>query len=165
MARTMKNLIATIGVLVAVAGAAGFVSYRMGGEPEVRDALEKRDALAWLRTDFHLNDAQFAAIRKLHDSYSVVCEEHCRAIQEAVIARNTLKAGSHPEVGAVENAQRRLEELTQKCETAIAAHVRLVAAEMSPAEGERYLALVLPKIADFDHLAPPDLRLNTHRGH
>jgi hypothetical protein len=161
----MKNLIATIGVLVAVAGAAGFVSFRMGGEPEVRDALQKRDALAWLRTDFHLNDAQFAAIRKLHESYSVVCEEHCRAIQEAANSRNVLKAGPHPDSAAVATADRRLQELTQKCETAIAAHVRLVAAEMSPPEGERYLALVLPKIADFDHLAAPDLRLNTPRGH
>jgi DNA-directed RNA polymerase specialized sigma24 family protein len=29
---------------------------------------------------------------------------------------------------------------------------------MSPQDGQRYLALLLPKIADFDHQAAPDLR-------
>jgi hypothetical protein len=31
---------------------------------------------------------------------------------------------------------------------------------MSPAAAQRYLALVLPKIKDFDHAAAPDLQLN-----
>jgi hypothetical protein len=34
---------------------------------------------------------------------------------------------------------------------------------MAPEQGRRYLALVLPKIADFDHRAAPDLGLNAHR--
>jgi hypothetical protein len=157
----MRNLVATIGLLIAIAVAAGFISYRLGSASDVRDALAKRDALAWLRTDFHLNDAQFAAIRTLHESYSVVCEGHCHAIQEAAMARNALKAAAQPDAAAVTAAERRLQELRNICETAIAGHVRRVAAEMSPAEGERYLALVLPKIANFDHPAPPDLGLNT----
>jgi hypothetical protein len=49
------------------------------------------------------------------------------------------------------------------CENAIAVHVREVAAQMSPDQGQRYLALVLPRIAGFDHRAAPDLDLNTHR--
>jgi CRISPR/Cas system-associated endonuclease Cas1 len=156
----MKHLLATIGLLVAVAAAAGLVSFKLGRESDIRDALQKQDALAWLRTDFRLNDAQFTVIRKLHDSYSLVCEEHCRAIQEAATARNTLKAAAQPDAAALAAAERRVQELRLVCETAIAAHVRQVAAEMSPDEGRRYLALVLPKIADFDHRAPPDLGLN-----
>jgi hypothetical protein len=161
----MKYLLVTIGLLAAVAGAAGFVCFRLGCEPGMREAMTKRDALEWLRADFHLNDAQFAAIQKLHKSYSVVCEEHCRAIQEADVTRKVLKTAPHSDPAAVAAAERRLQELKAKCETAIAGHVRLVAAEMSPAEGQRYLALVLPKIADFDHIAPPDLGLNTRPGH
>ena len=157
----MKNLVATIGLLIGIAVAAGFVSFRLGRNSDVRDALDKRDALAWLRTDFHLNDAQFAAIRTLHESYSVVCEGHCHAIQEAAMTRTALSSAAQPDAAAVVAAERRLQELREICENAIAAHVRRVATEMSPAEGQRYLALVLPKIANFDHTAPPDLRLNT----
>jgi hypothetical protein len=158
----MKYLLVTSGLLIAAACGVGFVSFRLGGEPEIRQALSKRDALEWLRTDFHLSDAQFASIRKLHESYSSVCEQHCRAIQEAVAACDTLKGATQPDARAVAEAQRRIEDLRRTCETAIAAHVRQVAAQMSPAEGQRYLALVLPKIADFDHRAAPDLELNTH---
>ena len=161
----MKHLLGPVALLAVVAGAAGFVSYRLGCDTEVQQALMKRDALAWLRTDFHLSDAQFAEIRKLHESYSKVCEEHCRAIQEAAVACDAVKSGPQPDARAIEAAEQRVQELRQICETAIAAHVRQVASEMSPTEGRRYLALVLPKIADFDHHAPPDVGLNNQHHH
>lgn len=154
----MRHLILTLGLLGAIAAVVAFVSFRMGADPAVHEALAKRDALAWLRADFKLTDAQFAAIEKLHKSYSVVCEEHCRAIQDASRDRNTLKSGAAtPQQIAA--AEKRVQELRTICETAIAAHVREVASHMSPAQGERYLAMILPKIADFDHQAAPDLGL------
>lgn len=158
----MKHLLGTAALLLVLAGAAGIVSFRLGTKSEVSDALARRDALAWLRTDFQLDDAQFAAIRKLHESYSLVCEEHCRAIQEAIAGRNALKTSGRAGAGAIADAEKRVQELRRICETAIEAHVREVAAHMSPAQAQRYLALVLPKISDFDHQAPPDIRLNAH---
>ena len=158
----MKHLLTTVGLLVAIAGAAGFISFRLGGQPEVREALMKRDALAWLRSDFQLDDGQFAEIRKLHEAYSVECEAHCRAIQEAAMARNALRSTTPADAAALAAAEQRVQQLRTVCETAIAAHVRQVASKMAPREGERYLALVLPKIADFDHRAAPDLVLNSH---
>jgi hypothetical protein len=156
----MKYLLGTIAVLAFVAAATGFVCYRLGADPGLQAAAAKGDAMAWLRTDFHLNDTQFAAIKKLHEAYAPSCAEHCRMIQEATQARDALRAADPAAVAA---AERKLQELRTTCETAITRHVRQVAAEMSPAEGARYLALVLPKIADFDHLVTPDLRLNhTH---
>lgn len=161
----MRNLVATIGLVIAIALVAGVVSFRLATRPEMEAALEKRDPLTWLKTDFKLTDAQFARIRTLHESYSKVCEDHCRAIQDAAIAKNTLAKSATAERAAVAAAERRLEELRTICETAIAAHVRQVAAEMSPAEGERYLALVLPKIPDFDHRAAPDVGVNVNASH
>lgn len=158
----MKNLVATLGLLVAVAAGTGWLAYRASGDAAVQQAMNNRDALEWLRADFRLTDGQFAAIRKLHESYSIVCEEHCRAIQEAVRARNDLRASRPDDATALATAERRVQELRQTCETAIAAHVRQVAQHMAPDEGRRYLALVLPKIADFDHQAAPNLSLTKH---
>ena len=156
----MKYLLGTIAVLALLAAATGVFCYRLSADPVLHAAAAQGDALAWLRADFHLNDAQFDAIRKLHEAYAPSCAEHCRMIQEAAKAREALQ-GADPV--AVAAAERKLQELRAVCETAIARHVRQVAAEMSPADGARYLALVLPKIADFDHLVAPDLRLNhTH---
>ena len=73
---------------------------------------------------------------------------------------HTLKSAGHGDQAALAAAEARLQELRTNCETAITRHVRQVATEMSPADGARYLALVLPKIADFDHQAVPDLHLN-----
>jgi hypothetical protein len=156
----MKYLFATIALVALIAGTVGFVSFCASGDPAVEDALARRDAMEWLRTDFQLTDAQFAAIKKLHDSYSLVCEEHCRAIQDAVRARKTLKAAANVDPAGLAAADRGVEELRLVCESAIATHVRHCAAEMSPEAGQRYLAMVLPKIKDFDHTGAPDVQIN-----
>ena len=156
----MRYFLGTLALIVAVAGVTCGLAFHFSGDPELKAAVAKRDALEWLRADFELTDAQFVKIKQLHDSYSVVCEKHCMDIMEATRARNDLKASPAADAAAISGADKRVEELRRICETAIAAHVRQCAAEMSPASRNRYLALVLPKIADFDHQAPPDLRLN-----
>lgn len=156
----MRHLLATLLLLGLLAGAAGFAAFRTGGDPAVRRALERQDALAWLRADFHLNDAQFAAIKRLHDAYASVCDEHCRRIREAMDAREALQRSGRASPGELATADRRVEELVLVCESAIATHIRACAAHMAPEAAERYLALVLPKIGEFDHLGAPDLRLD-----
>lgn len=160
----MKYLAGTVALIVALAAVTCVVAFHFSGDPALKTAVAKRDAMEWLRADFQLTDAQFAQIKQLHDSYSVVCEDHCREIQEAMRARAALKSSSAAPA-ALAAADRRVQELRHICETAIAAHVRQCAALMSPEAGERYLALVLPKIADFDHRAPPDLQLNREHVH
>ncbi len=159
----MRNLVLSLAALFAIAAAVGLIAYRASGDAAVERALARQDPMAWLRADFNLSAAQFAAIRKLHDSYSVVCEEHCREIQGAFETRERLKAAAPADVAAIAAAERRVEALRLVCESAIATHVRQCAAEMSPEARERYLALVLPKIKDFDHQAAPDVQLNRHR--
>ena len=125
-----------------------------------RHEHSRDDELEWLRSDFELNDTQFAAVKRLHDSYAVVCEEHCRAIQAAAQRRNELKALASPDPAALAAAERKLDELRVVCENAIATHVREVAAQMSEPQGRRYLAMVLPKIKVFDHHGPADVRVD-----
>ena len=161
----MKYLGRTLAILLLVAAATGFLCYRLSSAPELHAAVKNGDAMAWLRADFHLTDAQFAAISKLHDDYAPSCEEHCRLIQEATVARDAIAATRGSDPATVAAAERTLRELRLTCETAIAAHVRKVAALMSARDGERYLALVLPKIADFDHQMAPDLALKQGHRH
>jgi hypothetical protein len=159
----MKHVVTTIAVIVALAAVACFVTFRMSADPQLKSAVEKRDAMEWLRTDFNLSDAQFARVKQLHESYSLVCGKHCQDIMDAAQARDALKSKPGADPKALATAEKRVEELRQICETAIAAHVRQCAAEMSAPARERYLALVLPKIADFDHKAAPDLQVSQHR--
>jgi len=158
----MKFLAGTMAVLGLAAAMIGFVCFRMNSDPALHVAAAKGDTMLWLRTDFHLTEAQFVAIRQLHEAYAGSCEEHCRMIQEAIRARNAVAAARGDAV-ALAAADRQVEQLRLVCETAITRHVRQVAALMVPADGQRYLALVLPKIADFDHLAAPGLNLDRTR--
>lgn len=160
----MKYFLATVALIAAIAAATCVLTYHVVGDPAVKAAVATRDALEWLRADFHLTDAQFARIKQLHTEYARVCEEHCRAIQEASRALNQVKATSHNQ-SAVVAAETHLRGLRMVCETAIVAHVRQCAEEMSPEAGQRYLALVLPKIPNFDHRGPPDLQLSSPHGH
>ncbi|MSU46480.1 MAG: hypothetical protein EXS42_05010 [Lacunisphaera sp.] len=155
----MKYLWGTLTVLVLVAAATGFVSYRLSCEPALHAAVVRGDTSAWLRTDFHLNDRQFAEIKELHKAYAPSCEEHCRLIQVATKTRDDFKATGGADPAAATAAEHKLQELRTTCETALTAHVRKVAMLMTPEDGSRYLALVLPKIAGFDHTAAPDLHL------
>lgn len=157
-----KYVLATVALIVAAAGMTWFVCYRIGTEPAIHAALEKGDALEWLRNDFTLNDAQFAAVKRLHESYATVCEEHCQAIQEAARQRDGLRAQVSADQAALAGAEKKFQELRTICETAIASHVRQVAAHMAPEQGRRYLTLVLPKIKDFDHQGAADVRVE-HR--
>jgi hypothetical protein len=158
----MKYLLRTLALVVLAAAATGLVFFRMNSNPQLHAVAANGDAMLWLRTDFHLTDDQFAAIRALHEAYAGTCAEHCRMIQEATRARNAV-AASQGDAAALAAADRELAELRRNCETAIAHHVREVAAHMSSDDGRRYLALVLPKIAAFDHRAAPDLGLNRSR--
>ncbi len=157
-----KYILGTIAIIIAAAVATCAICYRVCGEADVRAAVQKGDALEWLRSDFNLNETQFAAVKRLHESYGSVCEEHCRAIQEAAGQRESVKQKTPGDAAALAAAQKKVDELREVCETAITAHVRQVAAQMSPEQGARYLALVLPKIKDFDHQGAANL-LVEHR--
>lgn len=155
----MKFLGFTVAILALLAVGTGYICYHLSSVQDLHEAARKGDAMAWLRADFRLDDRQMADIKKLHEAYAPSCEEHCRLIQEAAQARDALRAASSSDPTAVAAAERTLQELRNTCETAISVHVRQVAGVMSPEDGRRYLALVLPRIAAFDHQAAPALDL------
>ena len=140
----MKNLLITLALVVAACGAAFGVSYLAGGNAEMRAAAREGDALVWLRVEFQLSEAQFSAVRKLHEDFSIECSRHCAAIMEA---RERQAPAS--EIAALE----------KHCVDQMTAHFRRVAAQMAPAQGERYLRMVLPRIAGYAHEGAPNVRV------
>lgn len=141
----MKNLLLTIGVVLAACGLSFGVCYTVNRAPdEVRAALRDRDAMAWLRAEFRLSDAQFTAIRQLHEDYREQCAEHCAAIMAA-----EQKGAPAVEIAALEKT----------CTDAMGGHFRRVADLMPAGQGARYLAVVLPRVADYDHRGAPNVQV------
>ncbi|MFM8336366.1 MAG: hypothetical protein ACKODK_12470 [Opitutaceae bacterium] len=140
----MRNVLITVALVVAVGAAAFGTGFVLGGDRALRDAERDGDALAWLRAEFRLSDAEFAAIRRLHEDFSVECGRHCAAI----IAARERRAPA----GEVA-------ELERTCVDAMKVHFRRVAALMPSVQGERYLALVLPRVEGHPHHGAPNLRV------
>lgn len=106
--------------------------------------------LEWLRAEFHLSAAQFAAIAEAHRAYSAVCAGHCTAILAARQQFDELLRANAPEAD-LQAAQQRVARLEAVCNGATRAHIQAVARLMAPAEGERYLSLVEPHLAQNVH--------------
>lgn len=140
----MKNWLITWGVAVACGLLAYGVFFMGNDEPELRKAARAGDAMAWLRMEFRLGDAQAAAVKKLHDDFSVECGEHCAAIMDA-----RERKGPAAEVARLE----------QVCVDAMTVHFKKVAAEMSAEQSARYLAFVLPRVAGHDHAGAPTVQV------
>jgi hypothetical protein len=83
-------------------------------------------------------------VKKLHDAFSVECGEHCAAILDA--RERTAPAAE-------------IARLERVCVDAMTQHFKHVAALMPAEQGQRYLAIVQPRVADHDHASAPNLRV------
>jgi hypothetical protein len=155
--KTSLKVLLTL-LAITVLGVVGyFCGYRMGCDPVLHEAARYKDSMAWLRYEFHLTPAQFEAIKDLHAGYAGTCDEHCRNIRAAMSERDRLATSRPEDKAEVAAADRRIQELSTHCETVLGQHLEKVAALMSPADGERYLAMMRPRLAQFDHSGAPDL--------
>ena len=134
-------------ILLAVAVAVAAGSYAL-----TRNLLPagEEDQLAWLTREFQLTPAQAAAVEKLQADYQPVCAGHCQLI---MAARTRLAAA--PGDAAVQMEITRLE---QVCSDATRRHLHEVAAQMTPEQGHRFLALVEPKLSRQTHQGPLGLK-------
>jgi hypothetical protein len=140
----MKNFLITLAVAVAASLGAFGVAYLTSDAPALSAAAREGDAMTWLRVEFRLSETQFAAIKGLHEDYSIACGKHCADIIDA----RERKAPA-AEVAALEKI----------CVDSMTGHFRRVAALMPAGQGDRYLAMVLPRIAGYSHQGAPNVRV------
>ena len=78
----MKRAIVILLLGFAVATLAYAVAYH-GTTTHEREALKSgAPELCWLKQQFHLDDAQFQHVSRLHEGYLPQCGETCRKIAE-----------------------------------------------------------------------------------
>jgi hypothetical protein len=129
-----------LGLLLAAA-TAGAIYYV--GTAHCRAMMcQPQPELAWLKTEFHLSDTEFARISQLHKAYLPQCQERCRRIEEQNVKLGQLLAQSTnvtPEVQAVLAERARMR---AQCEAEMLQHFLEVSRTMPPEQGRRYLAWV-----------------------
>jgi len=147
----MKRLGLYLLFLVAAAVTAyGVTCYLRTRPPE--------DQWVWLRREFHLSDPQFARIHALHATYQPVCADHCSrilAVREHLAALDRNGGKDTPEYAGTLD---RWEGVKRECQEATLRHLQAVAAVMNPADGSRYLGMMVPRVIHSDHLEPLGIR-------
>ena len=143
-------------IFVLCVGLGAFGAYGITRWAACNTVLHCEDQVAWLQREFHLSAEETAAIKTLHDGYQPVCREHCAQIHRARSGLAALKAGAP--LAETNAAQAELTRVETICREATRAHLERVAAVMAPAEGARFLALVLPKLSRSNHDGPFGLK-------
>jgi DNA-binding GntR family transcriptional regulator len=137
-------------VLAAAVSAYGLTYYLRTRQPE--------DQWVWLHREFHLNAAQLARVRALHEAYQPICADHCRRIvaaQQRLAAIDRSGRKNTPEFVAALN---QWEGVKHECQETTLRHLQAVATAMNPDDGRNYLALMVPRVVRSDHLEPLGLR-------
>ena len=138
-------------VIPVLAGAAFFATRRMHmaedhpkkpGREEMLMSATPEGGLLWLKTEFHLSDAEYERIRDMHESYLPGCMERCKEIAQA---RTQIFALINQGKSVTPELKARLEEsarLRARCSELMLAHFYEVAAAMPPEAATRYLEWV-----------------------
>lgn len=126
--------------MVAVAAYAGFY---YGGTANSR-RLQKTDSpeLAWLKVEFHLNDADFTRICRTHESYLAGCAERCRLIDEKNAHLKQLLAATNTVTPEIERTLLEAAQLRAECQRKMLEEFYEVSRSMPAEQGKRYLAWV-----------------------
>lgn len=134
-----RSLIVVLGALAL--GAAVFVgAYFAGQRASAAYCANPADDLSWLRTEFHLSDADMARVRQLHEGYLPQCAKMCALIAaKKAEVRAALANGTNVTADA-EKKLAELGELRAQCQAQMLRQFISVSQAMPPAEGRRYLA-------------------------
>ena len=134
-----RSLVIVLGALAL--GAAVFAgSYFAGQRACVAGMTRSADDLNWLRDEFHLNDAEMARIRQLHEGYMPQCAKMCALL---AAKKSEAQAALADGTNVTANAQKKLTELGElraQCQTQMLQHFIAVSQAMPPEQGRRYLA-------------------------
>lgn len=129
-----------LGVIVA---ALAYAAFYFAGTARSRQWLHSpQPELAWLKQEYHLSDAEFARLTKLHNAYLPQCEARCReiaALNTRLQQALTTSATVTPEIRKLLQERARME---ATCQTEMLKHFYAVSRTMPPDEGRRYLAWV-----------------------
>ena len=148
----MKRLAVVLALAILLGSGAYFAAYTVV-QRTLCPASDLEEPLGWMRQEFHLNDAQFAQVKKLEDDYAPRCVSMCDQIQQSHAALKALilaRGNMSPEVKA---ALQKDSEIQQQCREDMLNHIYEISKVMSPAEGQRYLQMMQAQVVTPEQTA------------
>ena len=144
----MKKGLLILLLTLASAFAGHWLYYRCATAPARAMLAEQGGEMQWLRREYHLSEAQFARIAQMHRDYAPKCDLMCAKIMEANGRLDRLISASKAVTPEVAAAMKESLAVQNECREAMLGHVYAVSAEMSPADGARYLEMMKARIVE-----------------
>ncbi len=154
----------TAGAILAVGLVTGCLTYFCFHRPMPDGGGHSHDSLMWVREEFKLSGEKLARVEKMHEAYELVCADHCEAIAEARKELQRLRTANAPQ-SEIAAAEAKAASVDSLCVTSTQTHIKEVAAVIGGDAGRRYLSIVLPRVASFDHAAPATLDMQKTSTH
>jgi len=106
----------------------------------VQRMAKSTDDLEWLRTEFHLSDAELTRIRALHEGYLPKCSTNCALIaaKKNELAQAIASGTNSP--AKLDGLRAEVASIRTRCQAEMLAHFEEVSRAMPAGQGERYLA-------------------------
>lgn len=133
-------LILVLGLAAAVAAYACVYHFCTASSRGLQETA--RPELAWLKDEFHLNDAEFQRVAGLHAGYLPQCAVFCRQIAVENNRLHSLLENATNATPEIDAALADTARLRAQCQQTMLRHFFDVSRTMPPAEGRRYLAWV-----------------------
>jgi hypothetical protein len=136
----MKRSVLILIAMILAAAAVGGGSFMLARRLCVQHLAAAGDDLSWLKSEFHLGDAEMRRIRALHEGYQPRCREICARIEDK---QEELDAAMRSGAGVTPEVREKLAEvaaLRAQCQANMLEHFFEVSKAMPPEQGERYLS-------------------------
>ena len=144
----MKKAVLILMLAVGSAFAGYWTYYHCATAPTRSMLSQSGGEMEWLRDEYQLSDAQFSRIREMHREYAPKCDLMCEKIAKAHDRLDQLIKASKTFTPAVDAAMSECVAVQAECRRALLRHVYEVSAEMSPADGARYLQMMTARIVE-----------------
>lgn len=141
----MKRPVFILLAIVAVAVAVYFICYHAATHDTGR-MLISGDNMAWLRSEFALNDEQARSIAALEAEYEPRCTAMCAHIAEANQRLEKLLTTSKAMTPELEAALREASQIQADCRAATMAQAFAISTHMATEQAVRYRAMIADRV-------------------
>ena len=143
---------AAIAIAGLLASVAGYCAFFYLGTKEHREMMQSSSPeLLWLKKEFHLADADFDRVVKLHEGYLSDCAERCARIAGKNLELQEILASTNVDPKAVEEKLKEAGDLRIQCQQNMFKHFLEVSRQMPPEQGRRYLQWVQQRTLTPEH--------------
>ena len=142
-----RGMILIFGLLLGVGAYAAFYFGATSGHRHM--AHEPAAELLWLKSEFHLTDAEFQRVSDLHEAYLPQCREMCRKIAAKNVELKTIIAQTNAVTPQIKEKLAEIAEIRSECQATMLRHFFEVSQAMPAEQGRRYLEWIENKTLRF----------------